>query len=1011
MIKHFIRRLVQIQKSTMLILFLTLTFLGYSQNKNISGIVTDINGQPLPGVNVNQKGSSNGVMTDFDGNYSITVLPSATLSFYFVGFKTKEVAISGQTKLNVILEEDVARLDEVVVVGYGSVQKKELTSAITSISEKDFNKGLNVTVEQLIQGKTPGVNVSMASAPGSGSRIQIRGITSISGDTEPLYIIDGVPIGSGGNDVNRDQGSVFSTNPMSFVNPDDIKSVSILKGPSAIAIYGSRGANGVVLITTKSGKTGEKPQISFGIVTTVGEAINLRKSLSADKFLEVAKKFGTTAFDYGSDTDWNKEVTQTSVTTQYNLSASGGSEKSNYYGSLSWLDEEGVVINSGQKRLTGRVNFSTKALDDRLEMDFNTNFSRSSLDIVPTQINGGGGNAGPIFAQTASFNPTAPVYNPDGSFFEISLPNDFFRNPVALAEQGSDNQNTNNFLASFSTKYALIKDVLKVTGNFSYFQNNFMRTILYPSNSQYGLDASKDPGGYAYRRDGNSNNYLGELIASFDKKFGDHSLKIDAGYTFQDIKNSSHFSSQAGILTDAIGTNIIGTGDPLTIRTGTNEGSTNTLKSYFGRATYSYLDRYFLTGVIRRDGSSRFSKGEPWGNFPSLALGWRLSDETFMKDSKVFNDLKLRAEWGTVGNNAIPENQTQTFLNINSDGSVTVGGVGNPNLTWETTESYNLGLDFSLFNSRITGSIDWYKKTTKELFLNVLVPGITVDNNMLINAGNIENTGVEFVLNAGIIQAKTEGDLEFNLGFNIAYNDNEVKSLSGSNTNTEFISYGSFFGPSFVGDNGFRIQPGVAIHSFYGPVYAGLAADGQEQYYKKDGTVTLSESEAEKKFLGNAIPKITYAFTPNFNYKRFSLSAVLRGAIDVQVADNTAMTFAQPARFAAGYNMLDYGLDEPNLSANTVNEFSSQFVFNADYLKISNLTLGYNLNVSQFKTINNARLFITAANLATFTKYHGSDPEAYTDARSENNVSAVYGVDYISYPTSRTVSFGINLTF
>ena len=1011
MIKNLTKKLFRKQKSFLLILFLMLTCFGYSQRKKLSGTVSDVRGQPLPGVNVIEKNGSNGVVTDFDGNYTISVSTNATLSFSFVGFKTKEVSVAGKTSLNVVLDEDVTSLNEVVVLGYGSVQKKELTSSITSISEKDFNQGLNVTSEQLIQGKTPGLNINTARAPGSGSRIQIRGITSISGDTEPLYIIDGVPIGSGGNNVSSDRGAVVSTNPMSFINPNDVKSVSILKGPSAIAVYGSRGANGVVLITTKSGKAGEKPQISFGVVTTVGEAINLRKSLSAERFLEVAQQFGTTAFDYGFDTNWNDEVTQTSVSTQYNFSASGGSDKSTYYGSLSWLDEEGVVINSGQKRLTGRVNFSTKGMDDRLEIDFNTTFSGGSLDIVPTQIAGGGGNGGPIFAQTASFNPTAPVYNPDGSFFEISLPNDFFRNPVALAKQGFNNQKSNNFLSSFSAKYALFKDVLKIGGNFSYAQNDFMRNILYPSNSQYGLDASNDPGGLAFRRDGNSNNYLGEFIINFNKDFGNHSLKVDAGYSYQDIRNSSHFSSQAGILTDAIGTNIIGTGDPLTILTGTNESSTNVLRSYFGRATYGYLDRYFVTAVIRQDGSSRFAKGEPWGTFPSLAMGWRISEEDFMKNSNVFDDLKLRAEWGTVGNNAIPENQTQTFLNINSDGSVTVGGVGNPNLTWETTETYNVGLDFGLFNSRITGSIDWYKKTTKDLFLNVLVPGITVDNTLLINAGNVENTGIEFALNAGIVQAKSDGDFNFDLGFNMAYNKNEVTSLSGSNTNTEFISYGSFFGPSFVGDTGFRIEPGQAIHSFYGPVYAGLAADGQEQYFTEDGSVTLLESEAEEKFLGNAIPKITYAFTPNFNYKRFSLSAVLRGAMDFQVADNTAMTFAQPARFSAGYNMIDYGLDEPNLSANTVNEFSSQFVFDADFLKIDNVTIGYNLDVSKLSMITNARLFITGTNLAIFTKYHGSDPEAYSDARSENNVSAVYGVDYISYPTARTFSLGINLTF
>lgn len=983
--------------------FLLCSAFGFSQS-TITGTVTDANGDVIPGVNVIEKGTTNGVSTDFDGNYSITVNSGATLEFSYVGFVKQEIAVSGQSTINVTLLEDVTGLDEVVVIGYGSVQRKELTSAVTSIGDEDFNQGLNVNPEQLILGKTPGVNINNGTgAPGQGSRVQIRGLTSIAANTQPLYIVDGIPIGLGGANVDRTEGStIVNTNPLDFINPNDIESISILKGPSAIAIYGTRGANGVILITTKTGNFNQETTVSLGVITSVGNAYGIRKPLGRDEFLTQAERFNVTTTDYGANTDWGEELIRSSLSTQYNFGVSGGSENSNYFASLSWLDEEGVVLQSGQKRLTGRVNFGTKAIDDRLKLDFNVNYYTSSLSTSTGEANNGGGNTPPAFGQAIIFNPTAPVRNEDGSFFEISLPNGFFFNPVAMLYQNQDKLRRNNFLASVKADFDIIRNELSIGTNLSYVHDNNVRDILFPINSQLGLQRSPNPGGFASRRTAKNDNYLIEVLLNYDKSFGQNNFKFTGGYSFQDIQGQSLLASQTGLLTESIGTNIIGLGDPLTLDIDAKEAASNILRSYFGRFSYNYDEKYFLTAVARADGSSRFPDGNEWGFFPSFAFSWRISQEDFM-DNSVFNDLKFRAEWGQVGNNAVP-GQGQDVLSINQDGSVTFSNIGNPDLTWETTETFNLGLDFSLFDSRLSGSIDWYNKETNDLFLTQLVPGITVDDTQFANVGSMENRGIELVLNGSIVRTD---NFSFNLGFNMAFNKNEITSLD----DVDSIEYGSLFGPGFVGDNAFRMEVGIPLHSFYGPEYAGLAEDGSEQYLTEDGEVTTNLAEAEQKVLGSAIPEITYAFTPTIKYKNIDFSAIIRGARNFQVADNSVATYAVPQRLTAGNNILDFNLDEPNVSGATVPEFSSRYVFDADFLKIDNLTLGYTFNTDNIDWIKNARIFFTGINLAVFTDYEGSDPEVLTDARNDDNVADVYGVDFIGYPRARTYTIGFNITF
>lgn len=1013
--KNLERRKTPFKIKVVLQIFTLLVFgLSYGQDISISGTVSDKSGLGIPGVNVVVKGTTNGVVTDFDGNYSISAQNGAVLVFSYIGYTTKEISVDGQSVLDVILAEDVTSLDEVVIVGYGAVEKKSLTGSVAAVDESDFIQGFNVTASQAIQGKVAGLNIQEGSgAPGGSARITIRGNTSIAANTQPLFIVDGVPIGSGGSSGASAGGvnSVNTVNPFDYLNPNDIKSISVLKGPSAIAIYGNRGSNGVILVTTNSG-TAQRGYVNFGMTTTVttpGKRIDV---FTADEYRAQAQELGLTFTDFGASTDWQDEIVSTAFTTQYNLSAGGGNEKSTYFGSMSWTNEEGTVLGSENKRLTGRVRLTQKAFNDRLNVDLNLNFSSISTDFSPVQVNGGGSATPPIFGMALKYNPTAPVYNEDGSFFEVGLPNREFWNPVAFALQQTDNLKRSTFVSGIDIGYDLVPEKLRVNGKFNYFRENALRTILYPPDTQRGLDAG---GGLALKRDTNNSNYLGEATLSYTDTFGgNHNIDTVAGYSYQDFYFDGTEVRQTDLLSDAIGVNIIGLGDPNSLTANVFESPTNRIKSFFGRVNYDFSKKYFLTAVFRRDGSSRFSRGEPWGNFPSFAAAWRISEEGALANSNTLNELKLRAEWGVVGSNNIPGLETANTLELSYDGQnyvATPNRIGNSNLTWETTTTTNVGMDFGLFNNRFSGSVDYYKKVTEDLFLIATVPAPTIDGNLLINGGEMENSGLEVSLSGLWVAAQEPGDFNLSTDFVLAYNKNKVTSLSGNGFDTEFISYGSFFGPSFVGDNGFRIEEGEALHSFYGPEFAGINQDGRETYFTEDGSITDNVNEAEEKYLGNAIPDVTYSLTTSMNYGRFDLSAQLRGAAGAQIVNNTLMEWGQPTFLSSGNNIVKQGILAENAQLTTVHEFSSRFVSDADFLRLENLTVGYNFDVDKWDGINKLRLYFSGRNLFTLTGYDGGDPESFSDSRNDANVSAIYGVDFLNYPRPRIYSIGLNVNF
>ncbi len=1012
MIKSFKQKSFHRHKGILLLLFMIFTLFGFAQNSVISGTVTDNSGQPLPGVNVLEKGGANGVVTDFDGNYSLSVNSNATLVFSFIGFVTQEVSVSGRSTINVSLSEDVEALDEVIVVGYGQTDKKSLTGSVAAVSDKNLIKGFNVTASQAIQGKVAGLSIQEGSgAPGGSARINIRGITSLAANTQPLFIVDGVALFSGGaSNVGGAGNSVNTTNPFDFINPNDIKSVSVLKGPSAIAIYGNRGANGVIIITTKSGQVQQSyVQLSANTtLTTPGRKINV---YSADEYRTVAAEEGIVFNDLGASTDWQDEILSSAVSTQYNLSAGGGNDKSTYYGSMSWTDEEGTLLGSGNKRLTGRLRYTQKAFNDRLNIDINSSFSTNSTDFSPVQVNGGGSATPPILGMALRYNPTAPVYNPDGSFFEVGFPDRENWNPVAMALQQNDNLKRRTFVSQLNVSYDLIPEVLTAKGTFNILSSNSTRRFIYPPNSQRGANSGN---GLASLREVNSTNLVGEGTLAYKKTFNDsHNLDVVVGYSYQETKGDGTQLSQTNLLSDALGVNMIGIGDPASLQVSVFEGGDN-IRSYFGRVNYDFAKKYFITGVFRRDGSALFSQGEPWGNFPSGAVAWRVSEEDFLNDSSVLNELKIRAEWGVVGNNAIPGLETVGRSQLSFNGQsfvITPNALGNPNLTWETTTTTNFGVDFGLFNNRVSGSFDIYDKVTKDLFLRTTVPAPTIDGNLLINAGEMQNKGVEVSLTGRIIEPKTADGLSLSTTLVMAYNKNEITSLSGNGFDQEFISYGSLFGPSFVGDDAFRIEVGEPIHSFYGPTFAGLNADGNETYLNNDGSITDNRSEADENYLGNAIPELTFSFTTNLQYKNFDVSLQLRGATGGQIVNNSLLEFGQPTFLTSGFNIVKDGFQEPNAALTTAHEFSSRFLSDSDFIRLENLTVGYNFNVNNFIGVSSLRLYFSGRNLFTITGYDGGDPESFSDSRNDNNVSAIYGVDFLGYPRPKIYSLGLNVNF
>lgn len=1033
-----------------ILLFSENTISDFSQQAtSVSGKVTDSSGASLPGVSVVVKGTTTGTITDVNGNYSFSNVPeNATLQFSFVGMKGQEVAVGGKSIIDVTLEEETVGIEEVVAIGYGTVRKRDLTGSVGSIGAKNI-KDLTVSnPSQALQGQIAGVDVKQTSAtPGGGTVIRVRGAGSISASSSPLYVVDGYPLG--------DQN-------LNAVNPNDIESIEILKDASAAAIYGSRGANGVVLITTKSGKSG-KLNINFDTYAGIQQVGKKMDVLNRDEFIEYSKEAfntnytnkvsGASATDPLSvrpsasrykypevfdtnpsglpDTDWQDEIFRSAPVQNYQLSLSGGDNKTQYMFSGGYYDQKGVVINTDYERYNVRAKVETK-LNDFLKMGVNL----SSFYSQENRLNEGHWASDGVVLAALATSPVVPVYNADGTYGSqamYAVQSDGLTGVTnAVANSTIKNYYTTaRVLANMFAEIDLYKGLkFKTTigGDIVNVRRTNFRPSTVPANGVVAPLPSTYRSGIAST---NQNfNWLNENTFSYSTMFGrKHALDAVAGFTVQKNIWDSNEASGSDFPDDIIQT--IGVAK---VKTGTSDRSEWSMVSYLGRVNYRYLDKYYLTASIRTDGSSRFGKNKKYGYFPSASLAWRASEEAFMKDINWIRNLKVRASYGLTGNNSMSGGNYASIGLISTDNYVFGSGVGsvvsgasqstiqNDDLSWEKTKQLDIGLEFNILSDKIFFTADYYNRLTTDLLLQVDVPAITGYTTAWQNIGEMRNAGFEFSVSSRII---SKAKFTWNSSFNISFNKNEVLALGPQGD--PIRSNGG------VGDTHITMI-GKPIGNFYGYQQIGVymnAADlannpregtskvGDVKYLDVSGDEVINAND--RTIIGNNHPDFTYGFNNSFTFNNFDLSVLLYGSQGAEIL-HLAKRFYE--NLEGNQQQLTSVLNrwkseaEPgngiipranSLTTGLNNAVSSRWVEDGSFLKISNITLGYNLpaNIAKRIKMQAARVYLSGQNLYTFTKYSGYNPEV---SFTGDNVLAP-GSDYGGYPTARIVSIGFNLTF
>lgn len=991
------------QKTTRLLLICVLFSccnLAYAQERTITGTVTSrVGGTTLPGVNVLIKGTSQGTITDINGNYSISANDSDVLVFSFVGFVQDEVpvsSISGNT-YSIDLDEDIQSLSEVVVIGYGTQEKKDVTGAMSTINAKDFNAGVINSPAQLFQGKLAGVQVTQNSGePGGAIDINIRGASSIRAGNNPLYVVDGFPLD--GREVSNlgpdfGLGTSSSRNPLNFINPDDIASIDVLKDASATAIYGSRGANGVVLITTKTAAPGElvlSMNSSFGI-SQLPKKIDL---LSADEYVDAAVAAGAQAskIDFGGSTDWQDEIFRTGYTQSHSLSFAKGTDEGAYRVSLSYLDQDGIVETSNLERITARINASQKLIKDRLKLDYQLTVGHTNDRYVP--ISNNAGFEGSLIGAALQANPTIPVRRDDGTFVQrsetingVGLASDF-NNPAAMLELLETSGKTTRILGNIGASFTIAKG-LDFRTNFGVDNSASITRINYNPDFRF---ASVERPGTAGIIDVNLSSYIIENFLTYKIESGNSKFELLGGYSYQEFNSRSHgFWVVDTELPNGgtLGYNNVGVGVDFTGQQQFSGNQTNKLQSYFTRAFYSYMDKYLFTGTVRTDGSSRFGENERYGVFPSLALAWRISEEEFAPD--LFSDLKLRLGWGRTGNQEFANGTSQPSLGVEG-GNVVQLTNDNPDIKWEETTQWNVGVDFSLLSGRFSGTVDYFDKSTTDLLvlLDVPQPAFTRFAYQNLDADLI-NTGLELSLNAQIVNI---GDFSWDASANFTnFFKNEIEGLG-----TSFFNTGAISGQGLSGAYAQRIAEGQPLGAFYMLEFTGLSENGVSQY----------GNDNRLSFVGSALPDYIYGFTTNLRFKNLDLSLNFNGRGGSQVYNNTANALFTKGALLNGRNItpeVAYS-DESPLNAPDV---STRYLEDGSFLRFNNFTLGYNFETENIEWLSKARIFLSGQNVFVLTDYSGYDPEVNVD-KNINGVPS-FGIDYTGFPKSRTFLVGVNFSF
>ncbi|WP_265817617.1 SusC/RagA family TonB-linked outer membrane protein [Pedobacter sp. GR22-10] len=1001
-------------------IFLLLFFIGQSFNiayaqseRKISGNLLDNTNQPIIGASVSVKGTEKVTSTGAGGSFSISAKTGDKILFSFLGYQTKELTVGAPSTYQVMITESTASLTDVVVVGYGKSSRKALTSSISTVKGDDLNKGAISDIGQMLQGKVPGLNITRSGDPSQNAAIIMRGASTLrEGAQSPLFVIDGV--------VGAD---------ISILAPDDIASIDVLKDAAAAAIYGNRAANGVIMVTTKRGVAGAT-QITYNGYFGIENVSNRYDMMNADQlkaFLAKNNSALTPANDKGANTNWQNEVQRSdALSYNHNISLSGGTEKTTYNASLNYFKQDGIIKTSDLNRFIGRIGIEQKALNDKLKIGLNISNSITNANLVPYRNT--------VLSQMLTYLPTSPVKNADGSYFDNLIQTSYY-NPVSMLENGRENLKNKNILGNLtvnlklpfgfsydvSASYQNSQNVYGAFYNSIYTSryNNVRNTPEPPATPSFVTLVGKD--GLAVRNAYQNTNKIIETYLTWNKKFGDHDINAVVGYSYQQSLNNDGFqATSTNFPINQVSYNNLSLGNPYAVtdfRVDFNPNVTYQeilMISDFARVNYNYKNKYLIQGSIRRDGSNVFGINETWGYYPSVGAAWNIDQENFFKNVGVIKTLKLRGSYGIAGNSLgfAPLTTKLIYGQVGQfyyNGSPREGAYGaiqneNPDLRWERTATTNLGLDFGLFNGRLTGSVDVYDKKTTDLILT-----FPVDNNLYpgplytANVGKLSNKGIEVVLNGTPVSTD---NFSWTTGFNLAHNQNKIITLSDdSRFNIEDRLTVS---PDGAGQSGATLQilkPGQPIGTFFTYKYAGKNANGVSQYYDAAGNIKTQNllNKTDYYILGNAQPKALLGWSNNIRYKNFDLSVFMRAALGVKIMNVTRADLFRPS--TAQFTNIPVEVENESTADFNSYKYSSRFIENGSYLRLDNATLGYTFKKGVIPGVNSIRLYTTANNLFVITGYKGIDPEI-------NQGGTAPGVDTNNfYPKTRTFLFGLNVSF
>jgi len=1021
----------------------------------VTGTVSDATG-PVPGVNIIVKGTTNGAQSDFDGNYTLNdVASDATLVFSYLGYVTQEIAVNGQTTINVTMSDDIQALDQVVLIGYGSTTVRDATGSVASVTAKDFNQGVISSPEQLIQGKTAGVQITETSGePGAGINFNIRGSNSIRSGNNPLFVIDGVPL-SGGGAPAAGVGTIGggqARNPLAFLNPNDIESISILKDASATAIYGSRGANGVVIIQTKGGRGNSEGVWELSSSISSSGVRNSYDLLDRGQYLQALEDFGNNpdALDFGFNNDFQQAILRTSTSTRNDVSYSKSYKGGNFRASFGYSNQFGVIKNSDQERIAGRLNAQHKFFDNKLTVSLQSSISRVNDQGAP--ISAQAGSTGDLIGSAITANPTWPLS-------ETFDPGSNLLNPVNLLANYQSNSKTNRFLANLSLNYDFTDELsAKVTGGYDLSDGE---TVSVFGPGVAGLNQVSGVGDGIYNTNENENTLL-EATLRYEKDLGNVNLDVLGGYSYQKFDRNGINSGGRGFRTgtlDDLQDQLVGTFEAAdaaiqggyqqfgydanggfvarfdpnaetpfefdntiptfrrTIRAyyATVFDNFDELQSFFARANVNINDKYLFTGTFRADGSTLFGEDNKYGLFPSGAFAWNIHNEDFVGES--VSTLKLRVGAGAVGNSeglAFGQALLRTGLvgiGFNGDGTLTPAGTrfvgnSNPELQWESTIDYNVGFDFGFNNDRFNGTLNVYRRETDNLILTSQLaapqqPGI-VNITKNLEDGTVVNQGIEVGLNYNFVDTD---DWSFDASFNIGYNQNEVEDTN------QVIDAGPINGNGLTGAFAQRVQAGQPLFSYYVAEFTGFDADGFPTYRDVNGD-GVGDPDSDKTFVGkSALPDITSGLSLSARYKNFSLSTFFNAQAGFYVYNATDNAFFTAGGITIGKNVTQAAITSGEDGAAST-AVSDRFLEKGDFVRLQNATFSYDWPLEEDSIFSSLRLSVTGQNLFLITGYSGLDPEVSSNTGTIN-ASAIptRGIDYAPFPRPRTVTFGLNARF